>query len=146
MPARDLILFRFHEDIRLCKDRIATLRFFNPDTPIYGLYGGPAGEFPNVRRSLGSELESVHLFKHRSRKWKWLHPDLGVKHWFKEFGHTLEFDYLFDYEYDILAAAPLRRLYPKINEQSIALSAVTKLSNVENRWNWTSSAKERPNS
>ena len=35
-----IILFRFHGDFDVVKERLKTLQYFNPDLSMYGLFGG----------------------------------------------------------------------------------------------------------
>lgn len=134
-----IILFRFHGDFDVVKERVKILQHFNPDLPVYGLFGGAKEEYDRAERQVGQLFENIWLYpKAKDRDWKWIHGDLMAKQWFKDFGHTVNFDFVFSYEYDLLTAAALKDVYPNIDQDSIALSAITKLDTVKDWWYWTS--------
>lgn len=81
----------------------------------------------------------------KPKRWKWFHTDLMTKEWFRDFGHTLEFDFLYSYEYDLLTLKALDEIYPNIDANMLALAAVTKLKDVEWSWDWTGRPEHRPN-
>ena len=122
----------------MCKNRIAILKHFNPNHEIHGLYGGNASEFDHFRDQLTNQLASVEMTRSDNPEWKWLHPDLSLKHWYQSHGQNLDFDFLYDFEWDILALDSLDNIYPEIDDDTIALSALTELSQVKDSWDWTS--------
>jgi len=56
------------------------------------------------------------------------------------------FEFIFDYEWDILTAAPLEQIYPgKYDNRTVALCAVTPFTEeIEESWFWSSSSYYRP--
>jgi hypothetical protein len=142
---RPLILFRFHEQFELCRERLEFLSALNPGVPICCVYGGPPENFAAARSSVTDLVEHVHLAESHDFIWHWLHMDLDVKHWYRAVGRTLEFDVLFDYEWDILTVDALTSIYPQIDQNTIALCALTKLTpSVERAWQWTGWPEYRP--
>jgi len=143
--SKSVILFRFHKDIEQAKERLRTLRYLNPDLPIYGLFGGSSEDFRIAESELHGLLEHVWYFADQKEAiWKWKHSDLMTKAWFRDFGQTLEFDFLYSYEYDLLTLKPLNQIYPDIDDNTLALAAVTELDDVEWTWSWTSRESYRP--
>ncbi|MEK7621490.1 MAG: hypothetical protein AAB395_04035 [Patescibacteria group bacterium] len=140
-----IILFRFHGDFDVVKERVKTLQYFNPDLSMYGLFGGSEGDFNEANSQIGHMFENIWFYpKGKDKDWKWIHGDLMAKQWFKDFGHSIDFDFVFSYEYDLLTVAPLKDIYPNIDQDSIALSAVTELSKVKDWWYWTSHENMKP--
>jgi hypothetical protein len=133
-----IILFRFHTDLELCRERLKILRHLNPSLGIYGLYGGSTTEFDGACRALSPWLDGLWVITGREDQWKWLHQDLMVREWFAGYGHRLPFDCLYDYEYDLLLAAPLEQLLPRIAGRQVAFSGLKRLSEVRATWYWTS--------
>ncbi len=141
----NIILFRFHKDFESCKNRVEILKYFNPTVPIYALYGGPKENFAKAQDSLGNLVIDMQMSTNQDPEYKWFHPDQTLKEWYLTYGKNLDFKYLYDYESDILALAPLAELYPKIDDKTISLSGVEKLDDVENTWSWTSEPGHKEN-
>jgi len=138
-----ILLFRFHKEFEVCLNRIKLLRELNPDLPVHGLYGGPAENMAEARGLLEPFLSSFEMSSNQDPEWKWLHPDLTLKEWFKNRGCRLSFDYLFDYEWDILTLAPLASIYPPISKDSIALTALRPIDKVRDSWDWLTTEPHR---
>lgn len=137
--AKAIILFRFHTAFEVCRERIELLRKYNIDIPIYGLYGGKKENVDSAKVIVGSLLTHLYIDNHTNPEWKWLHPDLSLKAWYRDYGKSLSFEYLYDYEWDILAFDSLENLYPKIEPNTLYFSAVKTLSpEVKAKWDWTS--------
>ena len=134
-----IVLFRFYKDFDVVNERLRILRYFDPDLPIFGLYGGPIDEFGIAKKSLENNFENLWCFpENREPSWKWFHTDIMQKEWFRDFGYQVNFDFLISYEYDLLTLSPLRQLLPNINDTTIAVSALENLDEIKNTWNWTS--------
>ncbi|CAN5647965.1 hypothetical protein BH23PAT1_BH23PAT1_1440 [soil metagenome] len=137
-----ILLFRFHKEPNIARERIKILKYYNPDLPIYALYGGQRGGLEQACLAVDELVENVWSFPgNKNVEWKWQHADLMLKAWYRDFGHSVNFDFLYSYEYDLLTLAPLIELYPDITDDTLALSAYTKFTDkIENTWFWT--AKE----
>jgi hypothetical protein len=135
-----IILFRFHKDFENARERIKILRYFNPELPVYGMYGGPLDTTNDALTALADHLDGFWVYPiERDNDWKWMHTDLMTKMWFREVGNHLKFSYLYSYEYDLLTLAPLIDVYPEVGEGEIALSAAEPFTKaIENQWYWTS--------
>lgn len=144
MP-KSVLLFRFHNNPEVARERIKILQYFNPDVAIHALYGGKGSGASAAQSLLEPLVESWWVYPDSMpEEWKWQHTDLVLKHWFKTVGCDLEFDHLYSYEYDMLLAASLEDLYPKITKNQIALAAFEPFTKeIENRWVWTAQEPNR---
>jgi hypothetical protein len=152
-----IVLFRFHGNYDVCKNKIDLLHRFNGNIPIYGLFGGE--DIEQAKNSLDGYLE--HVFKptipvqswvhtqqamdtwQRDMKkpidngvWYWLHSDLAARQWYKEIGHAIDFDVAHIVEWDLLLLDSLEKLYS--HSSALALSGLIPLKVVEAEWYWTS--------
>jgi Coenzyme PQQ synthesis protein D (PqqD) len=141
---RRIILFRFHDQFDGCRERLRILRHFNPDVPIYGLYGGPSEGWDDARECVEDAVVHLHMWSAVDPTWKWMHAELAVKEWFRTYGHAIAFDLLYEYEYDMLMCAPLRELYPPLPANGLAFSAVRTTESMANRWMWITHEAYRP--
>jgi len=132
------ILFRFHTHFDSCRERLKLIRSLNTDVPIYGLYGGPRVGLSDAQRQLNGLLDHIALIPTDDFRWKWMHSDLTIRHWFRTYGHRLEFAVLYDHEYDLLLLRPFALLCPQISGRAVALSGVMGLKSVQASWFWTS--------
>lgn len=139
-----IILFRFHSNIEIAIERINLLKRFNPDKHIHGLFGGKKSESTFFEESLRSQLSSFTVIDSEDPKWKWLHIDLTLKEWYRKTGKNIEFDFLYDIEWDMLLLDSLDNIYPKILDQnSIALNAYEPIDNIRDNWDWTSEEPDK---
>jgi hypothetical protein len=142
---RPIILFRFHDSLPVCHERLKLLNALNPGVPIYGLYGGPPEDLSAARSALADLVGDIQPTEHHDAHWHWLHVDLDVKHWYRRFGHSVDFDVLFDHEWDILTTDSLTSIYPPVDTNTIAVCSLTPLTReVEDAWEWTGAAAHRP--
>lgn len=139
------ILFRFHDDIPRALERLRILKHFNPSYPIHVFFGGDVTLRQEVRDAF-SHCASVWVFEgDKPASWKWQHTDLMLKDWYRQYGSSFDFDFLYSYEYDLISLLPLQDLYPAINQKQIALSACQPFTKrIEDSWTWTSREDHRP--
>lgn len=138
-----IILFRFHKNLRVCKNRLELLKKFNPNISIYGLYGGKISDYKQFKTKLSPYLKNICCIKNRSKDWKWKNSDLAINLWYKKIGNSVPFDMLHIIEWDLLLLDALDKIYKKIPKNGIGLTALTLLQNVENKWSWTSNDPEK---
>ena len=119
------------------------MRFLNPDIEIYGLYGGQEELFPDASEQLKEVLTHNYLIKGKDREWKWKNSDKAYLLWFNDFGHTLDFDMLHSFEWDMLYFASLDRLFEHVPENSAAFTGLTRLKKIEKKWYWTGNAMRK---
>lgn len=133
-----VILFRFHSDFDVCRERLRLLRYLNPSLPVHGLYGGTKINLGEARRALSGLLENIHVIPTENPIWKWMHPDLAIRQWFMATGHRLSFDRLYEYEYDLLLGLDVDSLFPPVTERTVAFSGLKSLESARTSWYWTS--------
>lgn len=131
-----IILFRYHKNPFVCRDRLQQLKNFNPEIKIFGLYGGKEDDFPRFKKYLNPFLEHNYCIKNKSNHWKWKNSDLAIRLWYKNIGKKLNFDMLHVIEWDLLLFEPLDILYRNIPKDCIGLTGLIPLKNLKSGWIW----------
>jgi hypothetical protein len=140
---KHIVLFRYHGHPDRNLELLRFQKFLNPTVSFYGLFGGSEQDFPAVSKALESVLEGNFLIRDRSTEWKWKHSDMAYQLWHREVGHTLDFDAVHVLEWDILYFEPLHRLFPQTRPDTVILTGLTQMANVENKWYWTRDPENR---
>jgi hypothetical protein len=130
-----IILFRFHENPDVCENRLKLLKILNPEIGIFSYFEKNLG-YEKFKKKLDPYLEDVYLIENKSSIWFWKNGDLAMRLWYKNVGCNIDFDMLHLVEWDLLLLDRLESLY-KNPEDSISLSGLTLLSNIEDQWAWT---------
>jgi hypothetical protein len=140
-----VILFRFHDHPERARERIAILRYFNPDMVIHALFSGKPEAFAEAQAAIQDLVGTTWRYPAaRSIGWMWLHGDLVVKAWHRSVGTRLDFDFIYVHEYDLLFAAPLPEIYPGIDDRTVALTGCVPLTpEFERSWQWTARTSDR---
>jgi hypothetical protein len=110
------------------------LRRLNPGVPIHGIFGGT-----RMASRLGGHALVGLDANHASRKtdrWNWQHGDLVLAEWYRRVGHEVPFDVLHLIEWDLLLLEPLDSLYARVPPQTVGLTALTPVSELEQEWTW----------
>ena len=132
------ILYWFYTDPEVSANHLKIIRRYNPDTPIYGLFGGEKSEQYLYQDMLGEYLDDFYCFtKDWNSKQKWFYGDLMISSWFRERGYQFEWDTLFIAQWDMLVFAPVERLFPTLKSGQLLLSGLRKVQEVEAWWDWT---------
>jgi hypothetical protein len=133
------ILFWFYKKPQVCENRLEILRKYNPDTPIYGLYGGDPKEANRYRLTLCEYLDDFYVFdQQKDTNWKWLHGDLMIATWYRERGIGLSWDTIVVVQWDTVVYGPVSELFSMLKEGEILLSGLRPVEEVEQRWSWVS--------
>jgi len=131
------VLFWCYRDPDLCQQRLALLRHHDPDVPVYCLYGGAPEGAAAMASALGNWIDDFWCFSpDRPPAWKWRHGDLTIAEWYRQRGHSLHWDHLFILQWDMLIAAPIRRLLDGIGADQVLLSGVRPVQEVADWWGW----------
>lgn len=138
-----IILYRYHNNLDFCLDRLNFIKKLNPDIPIFGLYGGVEKDFSVFSEALKHLLENNYCIKGKSSKWKWQHSDLAYRLWYTDFGHSIEFDSVVVLEWDLLIFQPLETVYKNVGINEVGLTGLVELEQVEKKWFWTGNPKQR---
>jgi len=131
-----IVLFRFHKEPEICKNRLELIKKLNPGIKIYAYFEEKEKYKPF--EILNKYLEHVYFIKGKTSHWFWFNPDLAIRMWFKDFGKNLDFDVLHLIEWDLLLLEPLDKLYSNIPEDGIALTGLKPMKEIKDMWNWTS--------
>jgi len=140
------ILFWFYKDIDLCENRLRSLRHFNPDVPIYGLYGGPPADAAMAERRLGRFLDDFYAYDGPpDPKWRWRNGDLLIAAWFSATQSRLAgWDSVFIVQWDMLVLGPVSRLFHMLRPGQVLFSGLRPASEVEAWWGWLKPASPAP--
>ena len=133
-----IILFRFHNSLDICANRLELLHRFNPGTSIIGLWGGDSSRLQEAREALAPHLEYIWNIPVESSEWKWQHADVSLLMWYRQEGRHLLFDMLHLVEWDLLLLSSLDRIYGKKGRNGVALTGLTPLECIQQNWYWTS--------
>lgn len=133
---RRAILFRYHDYLAVCANRVALLRHFNPDLPIWGMYGGADTISP---RDIG--LDADYTLPFPDPRFKWEHGDLCIRQWFIDQGHAFDFDMIHVVEWDLVMMDSLDHLFGHITD-GVAVSNKLLLSQLcDEGWGWITNPK-----
>jgi hypothetical protein len=122
-PPRLAILFWFYKELDLCAARVAELRALNPQTQIFGLFGGAMDAAAQARAQLGSLLDDLYVFSEdRDAHWKWLNGDHVIAAWMRDRGEALDWDTLVLVQWDMLVAAPVGDLFGSLRKGEAVFS------------------------
>jgi len=136
-------LFFFHKDPEVCINRLQLLRRYDPDLPIFGLYGGPLAEVDRFR-PLERYLDDFYAFPgDRPPIWKWKHGDLVISQWHRDRGSQLAWDTIVIAQWDMLFFGPMERLFEMVAPDELLLSGLRPVTEVESSWRWTCGGPER---
>lgn len=132
-----IILYRYHNDVEFCLDRLSFIRDFNPHIPVYGLYGGQESEFERFDKSLSHFFQNNYCIKNKTPYWKWKNSDHSYRLWYKDFGHSVDFDSVIVLEWDLILMESVDKLYAHVKPSEVGMTGLTPLSNIESKWFWT---------
>ena len=102
---------------------------------MYGLFGGKQKDLPSMNYYLKDYLLNI-FFLRENKTWKWQNSDLAVRSWFINYGKNIDFDLLHLIECDIIYFDSLEKIYKNIPPDGMALTGLTLLKNVQDRWDW----------
>ncbi len=135
------ILFWFYKEPGICENHLAMLRKYNPDTPIYGLYGGEPKEADTYSEILSSYLDDFYIFnQNKDSDWKWHLGDLLITDWYRERGKNLSWDTIIIVQWDMLVFGSVDNLFAMLKKDQILLSGLRPIQEIEDNWSWTSSS------
>lgn len=130
------ILFRYHNNFEVCKNRIEQLATLNPGVPIFGFFGGDEKMFASANDALGVHFENNYIIQSVNPEWKWLHADIAYVKWFTEVGKNFQFEMLHIIEWDLLLTLPLEQLYQDIPADGVGLTGLVPIKDIEKKWYW----------
>lgn len=133
------ILFWFYKDINVCENRLQILSKFNPETPIFGLYGGSREEEEHFRTKLEPYLNSFYRIPEDNSFQKWINGDLYILDWYNNIGKKLQWESIVIVQWDLLALISFSKLFSTLKKNEIFLHPLKKIDKkFEKEWYWTS--------
>jgi len=138
-----IALFRYHNKPDLCKNRLELFHKFNPNVEVYGLYGGMEENFPEYKRFFRSYFKGNYCIENQKDIWKWKNGDLAYRLWYRDYGHTIEFDAVHILEWDLIMLDTLDNLYAHIPRESLGVTGLIPLRKIEKQWFWTLNEVQR---
>ena len=142
---RRLGLFRYHNNLEICKNRLKLFRQINPDVKVYGLFGGKEEDFDDSHSQLKDYFEGNYCLKGKSNLWKWKNGDLAIRQWYLDYGKHLDFDMLHLLEWDLLMTCPIEEIYAHIPKDTLGVTGLISLEKVEEEWFWTRDPLQKEN-
>lgn len=132
------LLFRFHKNPEVCKNRLKLLKKLNPDTRIFGL----GEDLDRMGKITGKLFEDNFVIDDKDSRWKWKNGDLAVRRWFKEFGNKISFDLLHVIEWDLLLFSSLKEAYKGISKDNVGITAPVPIKDIREKWPWISEGND----
>jgi len=124
------ILFRFHDNLNICKNRLKLLKKYNPNKKIYGL----GEKITNYKELFDSGLDDLYVITDKSSRWKWLNGDLAIRNWFINRGHKFSFDRLYVVEWDLIYLNNLNTIYEHIPKNGIGITGLQNINKTNKSW------------
>lgn len=138
-----IALFRYHNNVEGCINRLSFFRHIHPQIPVYGLYGGPEELFFEFEEALSQFLSGNYCIKTHDSLWKWKNGDLAIAEWFRDKGHALSFDMVHLLEWDLLFFSHFDLLYANVPADGIGFAGTVALPEVADKWFWVRNEKQR---
>ncbi|MBT3356502.1 hypothetical protein HN784_05095 [bacterium] len=144
------ILFWFYKEPEVCLNHLKLIKKHNPNSKIFGLYGGIKKDAKQYKAKLNKYLDDFHVSElcDKPRNYKWIHGDLMILDWYQNKGISLtNWDSVAVVQWDALILGDIKKQLPGIKKGEIFISGTRILDNyIEERWNWTKKGdRERPN-
>ncbi|MEI6498855.1 MAG: hypothetical protein WCO23_02745 [bacterium] len=133
--AKRIVLFRFHNNFAVCKNKLEIIKYYNPNIEIYGLFGGETIDLPKAKRALGKLFVNIYQVPVTDAEWKWQNGDLSLVDWYREVGEGIDFDILHLIEWDLLELGSFDEIYKHIPADGVGLTGLTPMSHIP-KWRW----------
>jgi hypothetical protein len=118
-------------------NRVQLIRTFNPQVEVFGFFGGRLSETRPAQDYFRGVLKDVFSMQDKPALWKWGNQDLAIRAWHAEVGKNAEFDMLHFLEWDLVLFASLDELFGHVGPDTLGLTALTPIANIERDWLWT---------
>jgi len=131
------ILFWFYKEPEISKNHLEILKKNNPNSKIFGLYGGNQNDIGQFR-SLNSLLDDLYISPFTDPDWKWMHGDLVLLDWYERRGINFSWESIVITQWDMLIFDSLDNQFSGLKKDEIFLSGFRNLDKtLENHWSWT---------
>ncbi len=145
------ILFWFYKEPEVSKNHLELLKRLNPNTPIYGLFGGEPSSESKYKKLLTPYLDDFYStnmesgnakYKVPSNK-KWISGEMMLLEWYQHRGYKLKWDSIAIVQWDLLILEPLSKLFKGIKPGQVYISGTQDYTLVhEKKWWWTMKGKK----
>jgi len=144
------IIFWFYKEPEICLNRLKLIKKHNPNSKIFGLYGGDKKDVSKYKSKLGEYLDDFYIttLHNKSKEYKWIHGDLMILDWYQNRGINLEeWDSVAVVQWDALILGNIKKQLSGLKRGEIFISGTRILDNyIEGKWSWTKKGnKERKN-
>jgi len=102
---------------------------------MYGLFGGEPKDLARAQKILGRKLINIYQVPVTDSQWKWRNGDLSLTDWFRNFGHTIDFNILYLIEWDLLQLGSFEDLYSRVPANGVGLTGLIAMKKIP-KWNW----------
>ena len=134
---KPIVLYRYHNNFQLVKERIKLIKLLDPGIEVYGIFGGKKDDYPEASNVLEKELANNYLIPVEDGTWKWLHADLTYKYWFNDVGCNIDFDYVYVLEWDLLIMDHLKSIFAYANKNRVIFTGLIPIEKIARFWFWT---------
>ncbi len=137
-----------YKEPEVCRNHLIHFKEYNPDLPIYVLYGGPQEDAPPFKKMLSPFINDFYCYPgNESSNWKWQFGDLLLATWYRDRGRLLDFDSIFILQWDMLVLEDLSHSLAGMTKNDLLLSGCRRVSEVQPWWPWTNgnNPEQRPN-
>jgi len=116
------ILFWCYKEPEMCANRLRLLRHYNPNAPIYVLFGGQPAEAQRFETKFLPHINDFYVFPEEKQPyWKWRYGDVLISRWFTDRGYRLKWDSIIIVQWDMLVFAPLEQLFRHLKKNELLL-------------------------
>ena len=129
------ILFWCYKEVEICVSRLRLVRHYNPDTPIYVLFGGEHTDAQQFETELQPYVDDFYVFPEQKIPfWKWRYGDVLISRWFSDRGHGLKWDSILVIQWDMLVFGPVEALFGHLKINELLLPGLRPLEDVNASW------------
>jgi hypothetical protein len=134
---KNIAVFRYHTDVKICSNHLDIFKHFNPQVPIYGIYGGEAADFDFYSSELSQYLTHNYQLASLKAEEKWRDFDSVLFDWYFNYGKDIDFDNVYLIEWDFILLDSLENAYGHIPADKAALTGLVTVKTIEDLWFWT---------
>ena len=136
-----IVLFWFYKELPLCIERIKHFKRLNPNTLVYGLYGGQTPKIGELDE-IAKYLEHLYIFdKQKSTQWKWMSGDQMLIEWYRQIGFQFDWQKVFILQWDLSMYQPLSFFIGDVKDNQYVIPGIRDIENVKSWWAWYEESK-----
>lgn len=135
---KNIALFRYHTNLKVCRNHLQIFRYFNPDVPVFGIYGGPESEFDFFTNELSEFLVQNYSLSNLDGEEKWKDFDIALFDWYKNVGTGIDFDQMYLLEWDFILFQSIQEAYNHVPPGAAGFTGLIPIEKIQSLWYWTS--------